>query len=82
MNNDILGQCSINACPRPATFEEVGESAHWRFVVRYCNEHSREIEKGTPLGPVGIDTTRVEVVALGTEEPVAGNGIMPSVGPA
>lgn len=81
MNNDISGVCSMNACPRPATYEETGESAHWRFVVHYCAEHYRAIEKGTPLGPVGIDVTRVDVRSLGTDEPVAGNGIMPSVGP-
>lgn len=80
MNNDIFGQCSINACPRPATFEEFGESAHWRFIVHYCNEHYREIEKGTPVGPVGIDITRVDVEGRGAEAPALG-GIMPSIGP-
>ena len=80
MNSHITGACSINSCPNPATTEEVGESEHWRFVVHYCQEHQREIEKGTPVGPVGIDVTRIEVRALGTEEPALG-GIMPSIGP-
>jgi hypothetical protein len=81
MNSHISGICSINACPRPATHEETGESAHWRFVVHYCAEHYREIELGTPLGAVGIDPTHVDVHGRGTEDPVAGNGIQPSIGP-
>jgi hypothetical protein len=81
MNAEITGLCSINACQRPATFEETGASQHWRFVVHYCAEHHREIELGVPVGAVGIDPSRVDVSALGTEEPIAGNGIMPSVGP-
>jgi hypothetical protein len=81
MNSDISGLCSINACTRPATHEERGESAHWRFTVRYCDEHHREIEQGTPVGPVGIDASRIEVEAKGADEPSTG-GILPSVGPA
>jgi hypothetical protein len=81
MTAEITGRCSINACPRPATSEEAGQSQHWSFTVRYCDEHRRELEKGVPVGAVGIDPALVEVHALGTEEPVAGNGILPSVGP-
>jgi len=81
MNTDINGTCSIRACQRPATFEEVGRSQHWRFVVHYCGEHHREIEKGVPVGAVGVEPALITVHAIGTEEPVAGNGIMPSVGP-
>jgi hypothetical protein len=78
MTTEIVGRCSINACPRPATHEEIGESVHWRFVVYYCDEHHREAELGTPLGPVGIDVTRIEVHGLGAEEPETG-GILPTV---
>ena len=59
MNNDISGPCSINGCANLATFSEVGESSHWRFLVHYCAEHHREIELGTPVGPVGIDSSRI-----------------------
>ena len=62
--------CSISNCPLPATATEVGESEHWRFTVYYCHEHARETGQGTPLGPVGIDATRVEVSARGNEDPV------------
>ena len=81
MNVEITGRCSINACQRPATSEDTGQSPHWRFTVRYCDEHRREIEKGVPVGAVGIAPALVEVHAVGTEEPFAGNGILPSVGP-
>jgi hypothetical protein len=80
MNAEITGGCSINNCPRPAVAQEVGESAHWTFIVRYCQEHHREIEKGTPVGPVGIVVTRLEVHPKGADEP-ATTGIMPSIGP-
>jgi hypothetical protein len=80
MESEITGPCSINHCPRPATHHEVGESTHWRFFVQYCDEHHREAELGTPLGPVGIDASRVQVHAKGVEEPATG-GILPTLGP-
>ena len=81
MESEITGHCSINSCPQLATHREVGESPHWLFVVQYCDEHHREIELGTPVGPVGVDPSRTMVHARGAEEPVPGGGIMPSVGP-
>jgi hypothetical protein len=60
--------CSINLCPNPAMHEEMVEGRHWRFTVRYCREHHRELENGTPLGPLGIDASHVSVEALGTTE--------------
>lgn len=80
MVTEINGHCSINGCPRPGTHEERGESARWSFVIRYCAEHARQAEAGTPLGPVGIDPCRVSVEPLGASEPQTG-GILPSVGP-
>ena len=81
MDSQMTNSCSINNCPNTAVSEEIGESAHWLYVVHYCQEHHRQIEKGTPVGPVGIDVTRIEVRAKGVEEPVVG-GILPNVGPA
>ena len=80
MNTEITGLCSVNNCPRPATSREVGESTRWLFFVQYCDEHQRQAELGTPLGPVGINASRVEVHAKGVEEPAVG-GILPSLGP-
>ena len=60
--------CSVNHCPQPATITEKAESEHWRIVINYCDEHAREIDKGTPLGPVGLDPARLEVTSRGTEE--------------
>jgi hypothetical protein len=80
MNVEISGPCSVNNCTRLATHQEVGESAHWLFFVHYCEEHHRQLERGTPVGPVGIDSNRVQIHARGIEEPVAG-GILPNLSP-
>jgi hypothetical protein len=60
--------CSINLCGNPGVHEESVASSHWLFTVHYCREHHREISNGTPLGPLGIDASRVTVQALGTTE--------------
>lgn len=76
----ISGQCSLNNCANLATYQEIGESDRWLFYVQYCDEHRRQAELGTPLGPLGIDPTRIVVRAKGIEEPVTG-GITPSLSP-
>jgi hypothetical protein len=60
--------CSINFCINPGVHEESAASAHWLFTVHYCAEHHREIANGTPLGPVGVDPTRVKVQTLGATD--------------
>jgi hypothetical protein len=60
--------CSINLCPNPAVHEETAESSHWRFVVRYCTEHHREVSNGTPLGPLGLNASHVTIEPRGTSE--------------
>ena len=71
--------CSITACPLPSIEIEEAISEHWRFQVSYCAEHAREIRKGVPVGPVGLDPTRIVIEPLGTAEPQP-SGLMP--GPA
>ena len=66
--SDESRACSVNFCINPAMHEEVAESTHWRFTVHYCHEHHREIANGTPLGPLGLDASHVEIVSLGTNE--------------
>jgi hypothetical protein len=72
MNAHVSRLCSVNHCTSPATYQEVGESEYWQFFVHYCDEHHREISLGTPVGPVGLDPTRVQIQARGIEKPIAG----------
>jgi hypothetical protein len=55
------------------------DSINWRFTVFYCDEHAEEIEKGVPIGPVGLDTAQILIEPLGTKVPRPG-GLKP--GPA
>jgi len=64
-------QCSLNNCPNPALHAETATTAHWLITISYCAEHHRELEKGTPLGPAGIDASRLQVEPLGVKDPVA-----------
>lgn len=60
--------CSVNLCPNPSEHQETAETAHWRFTVHYCREHYRELENGTPLGPLGLDAAHVTIEPLGTTD--------------
>ena len=62
--------CSIQNCPQLAVHTEEGASAHWLFVVFYCDEHYREAENGTPIGPAGLDSARVWIEPRGTKKPL------------
>lgn len=70
--------CSVRACPQPAIASEQGEVGHWLVTVYYCDEHARELAEGTPLGPVGIDSARVEIAPIGESEPRTG-GLFPGI---
>jgi hypothetical protein len=63
-------------CQRSAMHAEDVNSEHWRFVVLYCDEHWRELNKGVPLGPMGIDRERVVIESLEAVVPQAG-GLLP-----
>jgi hypothetical protein len=80
MNSDNTQPCSVRACTGTATHEEVASSAHWTVVISYCDEHYRSLELGTPLGPVGIDPSRLQVQPVGVSEPQTG-GITPAISP-
>ena len=60
--------CSVNLCENKATEEEHGDLPHWRVTIHYCREHARELEQGTPIGPLGIDPARVRIEPHGTAE--------------
>jgi hypothetical protein len=61
-------KCSINLCPNPSAHQERIESKYWRFTVHYCREHHRELEKGTPLGPLGLDCSHITIEPMGESE--------------
>ena len=70
--------CSVRACESPAVESEQGEVGRWLVTVYYCGEHARELAEGTPLGPVGIDSARVDIAPIGASEPRTG-GRFPGV---
>ena len=67
-NEDRL--CSLNRCASKAVDHDIGDVGPWVVTVFYCREHARQLREGTPLGPVGIDSSRVLVEPTGTTEPV------------
>ena len=68
MSANDTPSCSINLCPNPGIHDEMAQTEHWRFTVHYCREHHRELEKGTPLGPLGLDCSHVTMAPLGETE--------------
>jgi hypothetical protein len=69
--NEVRETCSVNHCLSPAVHSEHGTVGHWYVTVFYCAEHHRELEAGTPLGPLGVDAAKLRV------EPVEGSEIPP-----
>ncbi len=59
--------CSINGCPSAAVHTEFGEVGGWFVTIFYCDEHARQMREGTPLGPVGIDSSKLRVEPLGSD---------------
>jgi len=51
--------CCITNCPERAVTSESGAIGQWIVVLPYCDEHGRDAREGTPLGGVGIDSSRV-----------------------
>jgi hypothetical protein len=74
MNNEGRDTCSISRCPSPAVHSESGTVGHWAVTIFYCDEHARQLEAGTPLGPIGVDQERVRIESSGVNEmPGTGN---------
>ena len=78
--NEAHRLCCISNCPLPGTDMERSESEHWTVIIHYCHEHARELHQGTPLGPVGVDPSRLEVEPKGTKVPEIG-GMLHAIGP-
>ena len=72
--------CSISHCSRTAVESERAETDHWVIVIHYCDEHMRELNRGVPVGPVGLDNSRIEVQPKGKAEPESG-GTLHAIGP-
>lgn len=64
--------CSLHNCPSEAVRVEEGKVGRWRVRIFYCYEHARALEQGTPLGPLGIDPSRLDVEPVGVSEPRPG----------
>ena len=67
-NEDQL--CSLNNCPNKAVDHDAGDVGPWVVTLFYCDEHARHLREGTPLGPLGLDSSRLRVEATETSEPV------------
>ena len=60
MANDAgIKLCCITHCPERAVTAQSGPIGQWIVVLPYCEEHGRDAREGTPLGGVGIDSSRV-----------------------
>jgi hypothetical protein len=71
--------CSVNFCPAPAVHTEYGEVGHWFVTIFYCDEHANTLKEGTPLGPVGIDVSKLRVEPLGTDVPPSPQSRTPGI---
>ena len=80
--NEVQHSCSIANCPLPAEGHEDGEAGGWVVRLYYCREHKRERDKGTPMGGLGVDGTRVEFLPNESSEPqVNAGGAFPKISP-
>ena len=71
--------CSINRCVNAATAEESGRIGRWDVTIFYCHEHARELREGTPLGPAGIDGSKVSIDPVGSSTPPSQPGRFPGI---
>lgn len=76
-NHDIV-LCSVRHCPNRALTSESGRVGEWIIVIPYCEEHGNELRHGTPLGGVGLDSSRLQVAAVDAAMPEAG-GRLPGI---
>lgn len=72
--------CSIDHCPNIATHAETATLGSWYVTAHFCDEHYREMEKGTPLGGLTLSGERLVVEPLNAGSPATGE-IEPSIGP-
>lgn len=73
--------CTILNCPQVAVAYDQCEIGDWVLRVFYCTEHQRELNRGTPMGGLGLDPMRIEISASETSAPRSDLGL-PSIGPA
>lgn len=73
-NSETHETCSISRCTSPAVHSEYGQVGHWFVTFFYCHEHSRELQEGTPLGPIGVDPEHIRIESMdGNETPQVTN---------
>lgn len=71
--------CSISRCVRPGLHTESGTVGHWSVTIFYCDEHHRELEQGTPLGPIGVDPAHVRIESTGRSDIPDGGNRFPGI---
>jgi hypothetical protein len=64
--------CSINRCPNRAMTSVSGQVGQWIIVISYCEEHGNESAHSTPLGGVGLDSSRLQVAPVDETMPQTG----------
>ncbi len=78
-DNAIRETCSISRCMSPAVHSEYGQVGHWFVTIFYCDEHARELNEGDPLGPIGIDSSRVRIESYDDQEIPNGSSRFPGI---
>jgi hypothetical protein len=79
MAENTTQTCSMNQCPNPAVSEDQGRVGGWDVTIFYCHEHAREMREGTPVGPLGIDASKVRIDPVGAGEPATRPGRFPGI---
>lgn len=77
--NQVRESCSIARCQSPAIHSEYAQVGHWFVTIFYCDEHSRQLAEGTPLGAIGVDPGHVRIEPMDTAEPPATTNRFPGI---
>jgi hypothetical protein len=64
--------CCITHCPERAVTAQSGSVGQWIVVLPYCEEHGRDAREGTPLGGVGLDSSRILTAPVDEAVPQVG----------
>jgi hypothetical protein len=67
-DNETYETCSISRCMSAALHSEYAQVGHWFVTIFYCDEHYRELNAGTPLGPIGIDPSKIRIESYDDQE--------------
>jgi hypothetical protein len=71
VNHDSL-LCCVKHCPRRAVSSESGRIGQWIVLISYCDEHANEVAHDEPMGGVGLDSSRLRILAVPEALPEVG----------